>query len=1111
MQEVLNFSDEPTKVGFRLKRLELLNWGTFDKKIWKINPNGQNSLLTGDIGSGKSTIVDAITTLLVPHNRITYNKAAGAEGKERNLKTYIRGEFKNEKFESGGSKAVYLRSDKTHSVVLGQFENEALALEATLAQVFWINNNGLVEKFYVYSIFPLSIENNFIGFGSTISELKKKLKQIDKILITDIYRDYSSRFRQEFGIGSEKALELFYQTVSMKSVGNLTDFVRSQMLEQTEVKQKIESLKKHYDDLNKAYSAVKKAREQRSELIPIVNEGEEYIKRDSEIESFNLYLECLSAYFSIQKLSFLSEEKKSKTIELSGLENLFTEFNNELERLRNEETEVRIAILQDSVGQKLSQLEREIRERTGLKIEKERNYNEYRSYCTTLDLDFQNNRESFYENFHKIQELQEKYKISREKLEEDVKLLDIQLHESLKSGKKIEDELNSLSKRKNLIPYENLSIRREIAIGLGINEIEIPFVGEILQVREDEKKWLGAIERLLRGYGLSILVSEKYYKIFTDYVNKTHLRGKIVFFRAKESTINSRQIPRESVAAKLEVKQDSPFYSYLQSEIRLRYGDYICCSTIEDFRNQIRAITPEGLISHGGNRNEKDDRYSIQDSTRFILGWTNENKILAFKKELELISEKVHSHNTSRFEKKNQIGKIEEKSIVLRDLGKISDYSLIQWEEEVLLLEKLIAEKKELESDSNSLRELKEKESSIKTELREKESQKNKLGGDIAILRNRIELIDSESRILKSELDSFTEEKKEKAFRGIEDFLEHSFEKKESNQINEKQLRRFIESEKRNLEESNKKLRESITKKMIKFCSTYKEEMIEIEPSVEATEEFKAFLKKLEEEDLPRHEERFKQELKENTIQNIATFKNELEIQEKDIEHRISEINKSLKDIEYSSGTYIQITCEKNEELEIREFKEMLKNALESGTLIEELYGEKNFFRVKEIIDKFESGERADIEWTNRVTDVKNWFRFVVDENYINSGEHKERYSDSGGKSGGQKEKLAYTILGSALAYQFGLKIDEPDHRSFRFVVIDEAFGRGSDESTRYGLELFKKLKLQLLIVTPLQKIHIIEDYIRTVHFVSNSTGNNSMVRDLSILEYKKGKKSIER
>ena len=65
--------------GFRLQRLEVYTWGTFDKRVWCLQLDGQNGLLTGDIGSGKSTLVDAITTLLVPAQRITYNKAAGAE------------------------------------------------------------------------------------------------------------------------------------------------------------------------------------------------------------------------------------------------------------------------------------------------------------------------------------------------------------------------------------------------------------------------------------------------------------------------------------------------------------------------------------------------------------------------------------------------------------------------------------------------------------------------------------------------------------------------------------------------------------------------------------------------------------------------------------------------------------------------------------------------------------------------------------------------------------------------------------------------------------------------------------------------------------------------
>ena len=80
----LPFSEFPVgeRSGFRLHRFELYNWGTFHERVWSLHPRGDNALLTGDIGSGKSTLVDALTTLLVPPQKIAYNKAAGAEARD---------------------------------------------------------------------------------------------------------------------------------------------------------------------------------------------------------------------------------------------------------------------------------------------------------------------------------------------------------------------------------------------------------------------------------------------------------------------------------------------------------------------------------------------------------------------------------------------------------------------------------------------------------------------------------------------------------------------------------------------------------------------------------------------------------------------------------------------------------------------------------------------------------------------------------------------------------------------------------------------------------------------------------------------------------------------
>jgi len=55
---------------------------------------------------------------------------------------------------------------------------------------------------------------------------------------------------------------------------------------------------------------------------------------------------------------------------------------------------------------------------------------------------------------------------------------------------------------------------------------------------------------------------------------------------------------------------------------------------------------------------------------------------------------------------------------------------------------------------------------------------------------------------------------------------------------------------------------------------------------------------------------------------------------------------------------------------------------------------------------------------------------------------------------------LAYTILASAIAYQFGIRNRNADKKSFRFAVVDEAFSKVDPENAVYAMELFKQLNL---------------------------------------------------
>ena len=264
-----------TLSGFRLTRLELYNWGTFDQRVWSLDGNARNTLLTGDIGSGKSTIVDAVTTLLLPANRISYNKAAGADTRERSLRSYVLGFFKSERNEvTGTTKPVALRDGTKYSVILGVFSNEGYDATVTIAQVFWLRGadaGGQPDRFYVTADKPLSVAVDFADFGSDMTALRRRLRA-GGAQVYDSFPDYGKDFRRRLGIESEQAMELFHQTVSMKSVGNLTDFVRDHMLEPFDAAKWTANIVAHFEDLTKAHEAVQRARAQLAALGPLLAE-----------------------------------------------------------------------------------------------------------------------------------------------------------------------------------------------------------------------------------------------------------------------------------------------------------------------------------------------------------------------------------------------------------------------------------------------------------------------------------------------------------------------------------------------------------------------------------------------------------------------------------------------------------------------------------------------------------------------------------------------------------------------------------------------------------------------------------------------------------------------
>jgi uncharacterized protein YPO0396 len=1104
--------------GFRLARLELYNWGTFDQRVWTLSPDGRNALLTGDIGSGKSTIVDAVTTLLLPAHKIAYNKAAGAEIRERSLRSYMLGHYKSERNEiTGGTRPIALRDATKFSVLLGIFANDGYGETVTLAQVFYLKNGdatGQPDRFYVTADSALSVSGQFSGFGTDMNALRRKLRGLPGVRLHDGFPEYGRDFRRRLGIESEQAMELFHQTVSMKAVGNLTDFVREHMLEPFDAAGAVADIIAHFEDLTKAHEAVQRAQAQLALLDPLLKELEAHDAVDGELRSLAARQGALPYYFADIKAGLLGEsldDLQSQRTKLAAQQDDVATVLSALQRQKEDLLVQRAG----HGGNRLADIERQISSSEDDRDARRTRATAFGGLLKQAGLDPVETREHF--AARRLQITGEANATSQTLTDSQNALTEATVikRDLDQQGSEVNGELLSLQSRKSNIPARDLALRQRLCRELKIGEDDLPFAGELIMVREGEADWEGAAERLLRGFALSILVPDGHYPSVSDWINGNHLSGKVVYYRVPSASALGPLPPSPgggTLAAKLDIKE-SPFAGWLDRELARR-ADVDCVETMAQFRRASRAITKAGQIKKSGGYHEKDDRTGIGDRSHYVLGWTNQRKIDALVAratvlvgEIAKAADAIKLHTTTR-------DAAIERGKVLSGLVQTTEFADIDWQSVVTKIADLTAKQQRLATASSELAKIDEELKAVRRDIGDAEGESQRLTAalgaiDQSIASSRDELLDA-----RAVLDAAEAEAAREQFAALVPLLEnnglHPPQRPQACDKAEAEAARVLAGVAERRGRRRSELANKATAMMTAFRGQYTAETAELDASIAAAAGFRELHARLANDDLPRFQQQFKDYLNTNTIRDIATFQSRLNREADLIKERIATINASLVDIDYNPGRYIRLEPEQTPNTDIREFRSDLRACTE-GTVSpsgagDDQYSEQKFLQVKRIIERFRGREgqtEADRRWTALVTDVRNWFLFSASERFREDDAEYERYADSAGKSGGQKEKLAYTVLAASLAYQFKLEWGAAKSRTFRFAVIDEAFGRGSDESTRFALELFGTLGLQLLIVTPLQKIHVIEPYVAAVGFVDNPTNMFSRLQTLTIEEYR--------
>lgn len=662
--------------------------------------------------------------------------------------------------------------------------------------------------------------------------------------------------------------------------------------------------------------------------------------------------------------------------------------------------------------------------------------------------------------------------------------------ENEKNFRSLVVEIESMQAHPNNIPAKNLEMRADLARAIGVEESDLPFVGELIEVKADQQAdWQGAIERVLHNFALSILVDDKLYAAFTDMLEKRKLHGRLVYYRVRGSRrdFDGNFRPR-SLPTKLNI-QTCRWEDWLAGELDARFS-YLCADTLEEFRKADQAVTRAGQIKHNAERHEKDDRRDISDPRGWVTGFSNAEKLKLLEDDAAKLGEKIAS-TAGRISKlltdavKIQ-GVIAAANALLNtdwadiDVGGLRAKLASAQAELTQLLEHSSALKaidEQLEQAGKLLAQLRQKESDLTAQRTEQQRAVQSIDERLAELEQLLERLRAnfvpQPRLIDAIDDRATDKGKilitlknlQNRREAVSDSLWHANQAATGTAAGEKA---------RVIEQFNI------------YLTRWPTATAELDASLDSANDFFLKLDNIEKDGLPRHEQRFRELLETQSLEHFAELNQEMRQARQEILERMEEVNLSLSQAAFSrladGDSHLVIEVKDLKLAEVDEFRGKLSQLIQGAwddQSIEE--AERRFQMIETLATDLDPANRERERWRKLVLDVRSHVSFTANE-VDGNGNVLESYFSGSGKSGGQRQKLTTTCLAAALCYQ--LSSGENGKPIFAPVILDEAFDKADSEFTDISMNIFRNFDFQMIVATPEKSVVTLEPYIGGAYYV---------------------------
>jgi uncharacterized protein YPO0396 len=1065
--------DPDVRAQFRLRRIQIYNWGTFHGLAdFPIASKGH--LFVGSSGSGKSTVLDALAALTTPGSYRHFNAAAmGTErrGTDRNLVTYIRGAWARQSNSERESVQKFLRSETTLTALAATYRN-LQGQVVTLAMVLWIRGSSTNQRDVRHQYMVLEREFDLLELKDTFLSANLEVRPLKAsfpdAFIREEFSAYQNRFCRLLGIESERALRLLHKTQSTKDLGDINVFLRDFMLDPPETFEDADNLVRDFQELNEAHTLVVSARRQIETLRPARELFEQRSAVEVECSKLNLLDEHLESYIQELRAKELEKEiahlfQESQRAELAVTRAIADE---EHEKARWQQL---FTQLQGEGGQLLETIRKQILDAKGRREPLLQRVAGMEVACRELNMDAPKSAPDFLALQREARAV-----LADTSNSEDIEARrDPVLVERNKAADrltKIEEEIDSLKRNPSNIPGDYLRLRVLLAQDIGVEPQELPFAGELMEVRRDEARWTGAVERVLRSFSLSFVVNPDLYAEFANAIDARHTGMRVTYLRAVVASDAPRHALNEnSLVRKVEVA-GGRFKEFVSQQLRA-YFDYVCAEDMMEFRSATRSVTLKGQVKHSATRHEKDDRRSVDDRLNWVMGLDNLGKLADFRAQAQSVTSRIGDLNKELqgFKSEREVLDMRRRNantLVNLNWADIDINSLLL---EISRLEQSLALETQSRPDLAKLQEqvanqkvhydntvtARQKKEDHERQVREsRETHRTKLANLRVPKPCTLEIRESLGQRL-TKLDKIV-----------------SLETLASIQV---RLTQIFSQDRSRLQSESAELKADIEKVFSEYVRIWPAHAGGLDAKLDSAMDFFAKLESLETDDLPRVEDHFFKLLQKQSTENLVALQHRLSDERKRIYDRLDQVNGTLRTAAYNPGTYLFIDPYDRVGEEVRAFKEQLKEALSQAFSPDRELAERRFAALSALVKRFSSQETTDRNWKSLVLDVRLQVEFLVRE-FDAEGIEREVYNSGAGKSGGQRQKLAAACLAAALRYQLGGQGKSVP--SYSTVVLDEAFDKADPQFTAAAMTIFNNFGFQTIIATPMRSVMTLEPFV---------------------------------